>query len=128
MRSAPGSSGTPASEHRPSERGPAPKPGGRSADPRLTAGGAAGGAYTAAHVPVPRGATPHRGVRAPAPAPRGAGCLRRAAPATRRGGGRHPSSEKRRVGQECVSTCRSLWTAYTLKKNNNRSELKYITK
>src|SRR3546814_19598506 len=28
-----------------------------------------------------------------------------------------PRSEERRVGQECVSTCRSGWSPYTKKKN-----------
>src|SRR3546814_16227450 len=28
-------------------------------------------------------------------------------------------SEGRRVGQECVSTCRSRWSPYNLKNNNN---------
>src|SRR3546814_13186785 len=30
-----------------------------------------------------------------------------------------PRSEERRVGQECVSTCRSRWWPCHLKKNNN---------
>src|SRR3546814_20527139 len=30
-------------------------------------------------------------------------------------------SEERRVGKECVSTCRSRWSPYHLKKNNTRS-------
>src|SRR3546814_14259700 len=29
-----------------------------------------------------------------------------------------PSSEERRVGKECVSTCSSRWSPYHLKKNN----------
>src|SRR3546814_15515031 len=32
----------------------------------------------------------------------------------------HPSSEERRVGKECVSTCRSGWSPYHYKKNNNK--------
>src|SRR3546814_18108120 len=30
------------------------------------------------------------------------------------------SSEERRVGKECVSTCRSRWSTYHLKKNKNK--------
>src|SRR3546814_17060439 len=30
-----------------------------------------------------------------------------------------PRSEERRVGKECVSTCRSRWAPYKYKKNNN---------
>src|SRR3546814_14745826 len=30
----------------------------------------------------------------------------------------NPRSEERRVGQECVSTCRSRWSPYHYKKNN----------
>src|SRR3546814_2957145 len=30
----------------------------------------------------------------------------------RRGQGRHARSEERRVGKECVSTCRSRWSPY----------------
>src|SRR3546814_13187545 len=29
-------------------------------------------------------------------------------------------SEERRVGKECVSTCRSRWSPYHYKKNNNK--------
>src|SRR3546814_17266149 len=32
-------------------------------------------------------------------------------------------SEERRVGKECVSTCRSRWSPYHLKKNENRKVL-----
>src|SRR3546814_19156948 len=35
-----------------------------------------------------------------------------------------PRSEKRRVGKECVSTCRSRWTPYHEKKNKKT----YVTK
>src|SRR3546814_18768685 len=31
-------------------------------------------------------------------------------------------SEERRVGKECVSTCRSRWSPYHYKKNNNTEE------
>src|SRR3546814_11841189 len=31
----------------------------------------------------------------------------------------HPSSEERRVGKECVSTCRSRWSPYHSKKNKH---------
>src|SRR3546814_12685771 len=34
-------------------------------------------------------------------------------------------SEERRVGKECVSTCRSRWSPYHLKKKNNRKQTKY---
>src|SRR3546814_12149889 len=34
-------------------------------------------------------------------------------------------SEERRVGKECVSTCRSRWTQYPEKKNNNIDTTKY---
>src|SRR3546814_13216651 len=30
-------------------------------------------------------------------------------------------SEERRVGKECVSTCRSRWSPYTEKKKNNKN-------
>src|SRR3546814_19319141 len=33
-----------------------------------------------------------------------------------------PSSEKRRVGTECVSTCRSRWSPYHLKKKQKQKE------
>src|SRR3546814_19144036 len=32
-----------------------------------------------------------------------------------------PRSEERRVGKECVSTCRSRWSPYHSKKKNNES-------
>src|SRR3546814_10968951 len=32
---------------------------------------------------------------------------------------RHGRSEERRVGKECVSTCRSRWSPYHTKKNKN---------
>src|SRR3546814_17472073 len=31
-------------------------------------------------------------------------------------------SEERRVGKECVSTCRSLWSPYPYKKKNNNKD------
>src|SRR3546814_19750134 len=31
-------------------------------------------------------------------------------------------SEERRVGKECVSTCRSAWSTYHKKKNNNEHQ------
>src|SRR3546814_5923865 len=34
-------------------------------------------------------------------------------------------SEERRVGKECVSTCRSRWSPYHSKKNTSRYHLKY---
>src|SRR3546814_15082455 len=34
-------------------------------------------------------------------------------------GGRRLRSEERRVGKECVSTCRSRWAPYHSKKNKN---------
>src|SRR3546814_11377356 len=39
-------------------------------------------------------------------------------------------SEERRVGNECVSTCRSRWSPYHEKNNTetNRATLKYSTK
>src|SRR3546814_11180914 len=45
------------------------------------------------------------------------GELCRDAPAPPSGGQRR--SEERRVGKECVSTCRSLWSPYHYKKNIN---------
>src|SRR3546814_16780905 len=36
-------------------------------------------------------------------------------------------SEERRVGKECVSTCRSRWSPYTLKKNKNHEGLLSLT-
>src|SRR3546814_19909333 len=41
---------------------------------------------------------------------------------------RRPRSEERRVGKECVSTCRSRWSPYHYKKNNNRMSEKAKTK
>src|SRR3546814_18395087 len=38
---------------------------------------------------------------------------------------RHLRSEERRVGKECVSTCRSRWSPYHQKKN--LKEIKYMT-
>src|SRR3546814_14734001 len=35
----------------------------------------------------------------------------------------HTRSEERRVGKECVSTCRSRWTPYHYKKKNKSSTL-----
>src|SRR3546814_11007635 len=32
-------------------------------------------------------------------------------------------SEERRVGKECVSTCRSRWSPYHSKKNNNKHQI-----
>src|SRR3546814_13429148 len=41
---------------------------------------------------------------------------------TRRPCSRKPSrSEERRVGKECVSTCRSRWSPYHYKKKNNKT-------
>src|SRR3546814_10012392 len=34
-------------------------------------------------------------------------------------------SEERRVGKECVSTCRSRWSPYHSKKNNASNSIKY---
>src|SRR3546814_14714366 len=48
--------------------------------------------------------------------PRPSRCERDALPAER--------SEERRVGKECVSTCRSRWSPYHYKKNNNTTEQK----
>src|SRR3546814_2455057 len=39
-------------------------------------------------------------------------CRRGAAGTGRRRPGRSPRSEERRVGKECVSTCRSRWSPY----------------
>src|SRR3546814_13744720 len=36
---------------------------------------------------------------------------------------RFPRSEERRVGKECVSTCRSRWSPYHSKKKNKNSRL-----
>src|SRR3546814_13009272 len=33
-----------------------------------------------------------------------------------------PRSEERRVGKECVSTCRSRWSPYHYKKNNQKTQ------
>src|SRR3546814_13241276 len=39
----------------------------------------------------------------------------------------HPvRSEERRVGKECVSTCRSRWSPYHEKKKNNKTTYKII--
>src|SRR3546814_5116605 len=43
-------------------------------------------------------------------------CRTRANAASRRGLPERASSEERRVGKECVSTCRSRWSPYHLKK------------
>src|SRR3546814_18325361 len=37
-------------------------------------------------------------------------------------------SEERRVGKECVSTCRSRWSPYNKKQKKVRSRYKYTTK
>src|SRR3546814_18245777 len=37
------------------------------------------------------------------------------------GADRRTRSEERRVGKECVSTCRSRWSPYHLKKKNKRT-------
>src|SRR3546814_3814861 len=34
-----------------------------------------------------------------------------------------PRSEERRVGKECVSTCRSRWSPYHYKKNNRKRKM-----
>src|SRR3546814_11619029 len=34
-----------------------------------------------------------------------------------------PRSEERRVGKECVSTCRSRWSPYHYKKKNNKTSV-----
>src|SRR3546814_16437597 len=72
-----------------------------------------------------------RDLRSPAVArgrPPAAGADRRAGRQPRRraqsGDGAHvhrqsARSEERRVGKECVSTCRSRWSPYHSKKNNN---------
>src|SRR3546814_11567955 len=39
--------------------------------------------------------------------------------------GFHPRSEERRVGKECVSTCRSRWSPYHQKKKNNTRNKNY---
>src|SRR3546814_19466293 len=41
-------------------------------------------------------------------------------------GHRRLRSEERRVGKECVSTCRSRWSPYNYKKNKPRQEKKHI--
>src|SRR3546814_15099111 len=35
---------------------------------------------------------------------------------------RHPRSDERRVGKECVSTCRSRWSPYHSKKKNQNKQ------
>src|SRR3546814_11123315 len=37
---------------------------------------------------------------------------------------RKPRSEERRVGKECVSTCRYRWSPYHYKKNKKKSKIK----
>src|SRR3546814_11778693 len=37
----------------------------------------------------------------------------------------HPRSEERRVGNECVSTCRHRWLAYNLKRKKNNVSIPY---
>src|SRR3546814_17166019 len=37
-----------------------------------------------------------------------------------------PRSEERRVGKECVSTCRSRWSPYHYKKKKGKYNRKYI--
>src|SRR3546814_13800389 len=47
-----------------------------------------------------------------------------------RAGGDHRCgrrSEERRVGKECVSTCRSRWSPYPSKKKHNKSKVQYMT-
>src|SRR3546814_11255298 len=41
---------------------------------------------------------------------------------------RHPRSEERRVGKECVSTCRSRWAPYHKKKKNKTQRKHQKTK
>src|SRR3546814_16387061 len=36
----------------------------------------------------------------------------------------HPRSEERRVGKECVSTCRSRWSPYHYKKKHQKKKNK----
>src|SRR3546814_15657377 len=45
----------------------------------------------------------------------------------RRDGDRGLRSEERRVGKECVSTCRSRWSSYHYKKETFRNKKKPIT-
>src|SRR3546814_16258472 len=42
------------------------------------------------------------------------------------GEGSGPRSEERRVGKECVSTCRSRWSSYHSKKNNRNEKHTHI--
>src|SRR3546814_13553610 len=37
-------------------------------------------------------------------------------------------SEKRRVGKECVSTCKSRWSPYNSKKKNNNTNISWTTR
>src|SRR3546814_11491726 len=37
-------------------------------------------------------------------------------------------SEERRVGNECVSTCRSRWSTYRLKKNTMKPDIRHTMK
>src|SRR3546814_17144410 len=39
--------------------------------------------------------------------------------------GEDARSEERRVGKECVSTCRSWWSPYHYKKNNQKNNTPY---
>src|SRR3546814_18860999 len=39
----------------------------------------------------------------------------------------HDRSEERRVGKECVSTCRSRWSTYHEKKNNRTTTVPTLT-
>src|SRR3546814_11145669 len=47
------------------------------------------------------------------------GSVRRGGEDSRKNAQSLPRSEERRVGKECVSTCRSRWTPYHLKKNKH---------
>src|SRR3546814_12759759 len=37
-----------------------------------------------------------------------------------------PRSEERRVGKECVSTCRSRWSPYHYKQKHRQTQAKYL--
>src|SRR3546814_19855939 len=56
-----------------------------------------------------------------------AGTEARDKPTRKKAGSVHGRSEERRVGKECVSTCRSGWAPYNSKKKNNTKNNKTQT-
>src|SRR3546814_19490369 len=58
-------------------------------------------------------------IRAPKPKPSAASSMVVTRPSKSSSGPSRSRSEERRVGKECVSTCRSRWSPYHYKNNKN---------